>query len=161
MRAGWWLEREGRSLLRPHGEPPSWRRANGQAASSWRAARKECHWKLAGRPKGVPFSSGRAGTAGTTETAGKWQAMLPRQAIGLGEGNAAAPSHWLGRSPQAFFKREAPSRRNPGGLGGPGGPGSRRQSAKRPAPAQPPARRQLFLVSAPQRKSGGNEGNRK
>ena len=105
--------------------------SHGIAAGSWRSARKECHWKLAGRPKGMPFSSGRTGTTGTTETAGKWQAMLPRLAIGLCEGNACAPSHWPARSPRAYFEREAPPRHNPGGLGGPGGPGgpgSRRQS---------------------------------
>ena len=33
--------------------------------------------------------------------------------------------HWLVRSLQAYFQSEALPRHNPGGLGGPGGPGSR------------------------------------
>ena len=43
---------------------------------------RECRWKLADRPQGISFSSGRTETAGTTETTGKWQAMLSRLAIG-------------------------------------------------------------------------------
>ena len=81
-------------------------RLQGSAAGSWRAARKGVPLEVGGpparnatiqwldRPQGIPFSSGRAETTGTTETAGKWQAMLPRLAIGSTEGNVAAPSHW-------------------------------------------------------------------
>ena len=43
---------------------------------------RECRWKLADRPQGISFSSGRTETTGTTESTGKWQAMLPRLAIG-------------------------------------------------------------------------------
>ena len=51
-----------------------------------------CHWKLADRPQGISFSSGRAGTTGTTETAEKWQAMLPLSATGPCEAREPIPS---------------------------------------------------------------------
>ena len=56
-------------------------------AGRWR----ECRFQLAGRPLGIAFSGGRAGTAGTTETTGKWQAMLPHPAIGLCEARKPIP----------------------------------------------------------------------
>ena len=68
------------------------------------------------RPPGISFSNGRAETTGTTETTGKWQC------------HASAPGNRPARSPRAYSMREALSRHNPGGLGGPGGPGSRRWS---------------------------------
>ena len=43
----------------------------------------ECHFQLAGRPKGISFSSGRAKTDRTTpKTPKTWLAMLTHQAIG-------------------------------------------------------------------------------
>ena len=127
-------------MLRPQGMPLEVGGPPARGRVALPRDRKVCHWKSAGRPQGIPFFSGLVETTGTTETAGKWQAMLPRLAIGPREGNACAPSHRPVRSPRAYSWREAPPRHNPGG---PGGPGSRRQSREaawrlpRP-PARPP-----------------------
>ena len=137
-------------------------RTKGMSHSSSWPARKDCHHPAAGppariaaiqwldRPQGIPFSSGRTETTGTTETAGKWQARLARLATDLTEGTGTtgvSPVAWTvnglpvdgkwtsmdrkcnaqdARCPSgAYSWCEAPPRRNPGGLGGPGGPGSR------------------------------------
>jgi len=80
------LEREAARCLP---RPPARRQDGG--------APEECRWKLAGRPRGISFSSGRAGTTGTAETTGKWQARLARQATGLTEGTGTtgvSPVAW-------------------------------------------------------------------
>ena len=59
----------------------------GKAAFSGRAARKGCHWKLAGRPKGMPLEVG-----GPPERNVHWKAGKPRPT-----GLPRPPGRWQGR----------------------------------------------------------------
>ena len=58
-----WSREAARRLPRPPASCLSF-----PAASSWRAARKECRFQLAGRPQGISLASGRARTPGTPRT---------------------------------------------------------------------------------------------
>ena len=84
-----------------------------------------CGWAAR---KGFHFPAGGPGPPGPPRPPGNGKPMLARPAIGPRESTAAAPGHRPVRSPQAYSWREAPPRHNPGGLGGPGGPGSRLKS---------------------------------
>ena len=121
------------------------------AARSWRAARKEYRFQLAGRPQGLSFSGGRTRTPGTPRTpktgqmlgAKRCQYTRQLQARSATHGPAnrrceALPIH----APIASAKRyhepanrrcEALSMHRPGCLGCPGCPGQGAGPAKRPS----------------------------
>ena len=104
--------------------------------------RKACHWKLAGRPKGIPFSSGRTKTDRTPKTSKTWLSECLRT--------------WHARKPAchrpANPRRSAHPRHIPGGLGSLVRLGQGASPAKRPGahPGHQPAPTQLAI---------GNIGN--
>ena len=166
MRAGWWLAREGRAPARPHGEPPSWRRATGQGTSSWRTARKVFHFSVGGPGPPRPPRGGGVGLRTWPLACAKplrQRASCPlhgppmvREWNGQDAPIPSVPIPSAKHLPDAIPARSTSqtqsrwSRRS-------------RQQALVPrsglAPAQPPARRQLFLVSAPQSSKSGESLN--